>query len=168
MVEYGKDWHNAGRQFVPHFSPLLSIHPQPNSHQTNSLNRQNVHDDFQFAAKHLVSRGYTSHSKLAINGNSNGGLLVGVSINQAPELFGAAVAEVGVMDMLRFHLFRGRSWSGDYGNPEIKEDFEYNVRCAIRPNQRPSFSLTRRLCDYIYSCATHRSTMSRSKSILLR
>ncbi|KAI9179723.1 hypothetical protein H9P43_005053 [Blastocladiella emersonii ATCC 22665] len=102
--EFGEEWHEAG---------ML--------HQ-----KQHCFDDFQAAAKELVKRGYTSHSRIAINGGSNGGLLVGACVNQAPELFGAAVAEVGVMDMLRFHKFTiGHAWIADYGNPDVAEDFEY-------------------------------------------
>lgn len=89
--------------------------------------RQNAFDDFQYAAKYLASNKYTSHEKLAIYGGSNGGLLVGACLNQAPELFGGAMAAVGVLDMLRFHEFTiGAAWTSDYGSPEESEEmFQY-------------------------------------------
>jgi prolyl oligopeptidase len=102
--EYGEAWHQAG---------MLE-------------KKQNVFDDFIAAAEYLISEGYTSSGKLAISGGSNGGLLVGACITQRPELYAVAFPAVGVMDMLRYHLFTiGRAWAVEYGSSENADQFEY-------------------------------------------
>ena len=100
--EFGKAWHDAGRL----------------------ANKQNVFDDFIAAGEYLKANGYTTKDGLAIEGRSNGGLLVGAVVNQRPDLFAAALPAVGVMDMLRFDRFTaGRYWIDDYGSPDREEDF---------------------------------------------
>ncbi len=100
--EYGKAWHDAGKL----------------------ANKQNVFDDFTAAAEYLIRERYTQPKKLAIRGGSNGGLLVGAAMTQRPELFGAVICAVPLLDMLRYHKFgSGKTWIPEYGDPEKAEDF---------------------------------------------
>ena len=121
--EYGREWHEAGMK----------------------LGKQNVFDDFLSSAEYLIENGYTCPEKLAIEGGSNGGLLVGAAMTQRPDLFGAALPRVGVMDMLRFHKFTiGWAWVGEYGSSDNAQDF---------PNLR-SYSPLHRLRKGVHYPAT--------------
>jgi prolyl oligopeptidase len=115
-AEYGKAWHDAGRL----------------------ANKQNAFDDFAACARWLAESGWTRPARIGILGRSNGGLLVGASVTQRPELFGAAVAEVGVMDMLRFHRFTiGWGWTSDYGSADDPEQFGWLRAYSPLHNIRP-------------------------------
>ncbi|MGA2247252.1 MAG: prolyl oligopeptidase family serine peptidase [Verrucomicrobiota bacterium] len=115
--EYGEDWHRQG----------MRVH------------KQTVFDDFIAAAEWLIAQRYTSTPKLAIEGGSNGGLLVGACLTQRPDLFGAVLAYVGVMDMLRFDQFgQGAGWEGDYGSPHNPEDFKVLYAYSPYHNVRPA------------------------------
>jgi prolyl oligopeptidase len=114
--EYGEEWHQAGIK----------------------LRKQTVFDDFIAGAEWLIREAYTRPARLAIGGGSNGGLLVGACMIQRPDLFGAALPSVGVLDMLRFHKFTiGWAWESDYGSPENAEEFRALLAYSPLHNLKP-------------------------------
>jgi prolyl oligopeptidase len=114
--EYGEEWHLAGTK----------------------LRKQNVFDDFIAAGEWLIANKYTCTPKLAISGRSNGGLLIGATLNQRPELWGAALPGVGVMDMLRFQKFTiGWAWTSDYGSSENADEFAALYKYSPLHNIKP-------------------------------
>jgi prolyl oligopeptidase len=115
--EYGQQWHKAGTK----------------------LDKQNVFDDFIAAGEYLVESGYTTPEKMGIQGGSNGGLLVGATLTQRPDLFSAALPAVSVLDMLRYHTpsANARAWSSDYGLSENKDEFEALYAYSPLHNTKP-------------------------------
>jgi prolyl oligopeptidase len=125
--EYGKDWHEAGTK----------------------LHKQNVFDDFIASATWLIDNNYTTPAHLGIQGGSNGGLLVGACMTQRPELYGAALPAVGVMDMIRYGEFTiGRAWVPDFGDPNVPEEFAALIayspyhNCTAGTNYPPTLITT--------------------------
>lgn len=120
--EFGEDWYKNGKH----------------------MNKQNVFDDLIACAEHLIAEKYTSSARLCIEGGSNGGLLTLATALQRPDLFGAVISDVPVTDMFRFHIdsFYGFAWKGDYGDPDIKEDFNNAARYSPLHNVKKGLKHT--------------------------
>jgi prolyl oligopeptidase len=157
--EYGEEWHLAGTK----------------------LRKQNVFDDFIGAGEWLIANEYTSTPKLAISGRSNGGLLIGATLNQRPDLWGAALPGVGVMDMLRFQKFTiGWAWTSDYGSSENADEFgalhKYSPLHNIKPGTKypPTLIVTADHDDRVFPghsfkyAATMQAAQSGSAPVLIR
>jgi len=117
--EYGKAWHDAGKQ----------------------AKKQNVFDDYIAAAEYLVTEKWTQPKRLGIRGGSNGGLLVGAAMTQRPDLYGAVVCQVPLLDMVRYHLYgSGKTWIPEYGDPDVEADFKtlyaYSPYHHVKPGTR--------------------------------
>ncbi|MGZ8515236.1 MAG: prolyl oligopeptidase family serine peptidase [Candidatus Limnocylindrales bacterium] len=138
-AEYGKAWHDAGRL----------------------ANKQNVFDDFAACLRWLAASGWTQPERIGVSGRSNGGLLVGATLTQHPELFGAAIAEVGVMDMLRFHRFTiGWAWTSDYGSADDPEQFRTLFAYSPLHNIRPGVAYPATL---VTTCAPKRTASAAAR-----
>ena len=125
--EYGRDWHRAA----------------------TGLNRPKAYEDFIAAAEYLIDKKYTQTAKLAIQGGSNGGLLVGAVMCKRPDLFGACLPAVGVMDMLRFHKFTaGRFWVDDYGSADNPEEFKVLLLVFALPQSEAGHEISRHDGDH--------------------